>query len=65
MEKNHEGFTHTSPPNPQEEGPENTPRNLPREGSENHHKERTRTPHPNLEESSRIIYTSQRVSYKV
>jgi hypothetical protein len=38
------------PPNPQEKGPENTPRNPPREGSENHHKEQTGTPHPNLEE---------------
>jgi hypothetical protein len=28
------------PPNSQEQGPENTPRNPPREGSENHHKER-------------------------
>jgi hypothetical protein len=53
------------PPNHQEKGPENTPRNPPREGSENHHKERTGTPHPNLEEPRRIIYTSQRRSYKV
>jgi hypothetical protein len=53
------------PPNPQEKGPENTPRNPPREGSENHHTERTGTPHPNLEEPRRIIYTSQIGSYKV
>jgi hypothetical protein len=39
-----------SPSNPQEQGPENTPRNPPREGFENHHKERTRTTHPSLEE---------------
>jgi hypothetical protein len=58
--------SHIHPPqNPQEKGPENTPRNPPREGSENHHKERTGTPHPNLEEPHRIIYTSQRGSYKV
>jgi hypothetical protein len=53
------------PPNPQEQGLENTPRNPPREGSENHHKERTRTTHSSLEEPRRIIYTSQEVSYKV
>jgi hypothetical protein len=53
------------PPNPQERGPKNTRRNPPREGSENHHKERTGTTHPSLDESRRIIYTYQRVSYKV
>jgi hypothetical protein len=53
------------PPNFQVKGPENTPRNSPREGSENHHKERTGTTHPSLEEPRRIIYTSQRGSYKV
>jgi hypothetical protein len=53
------------PPNPQEKGPKNTPRNPPREGSENHHKERTGTPPPSIEEAHRIIYTSQRGSYKV
>jgi hypothetical protein len=53
------------PPNPQEKGPENTPRNPPREGSENHHKERTGTTHPSLEEPRRIIFTSQEGSYKV
>jgi hypothetical protein len=54
-----------SPPNPQKKGPKNTPRNPPREGSENHHKERTETPHLSLEEPCRIIYTSQRGSHKV
>jgi hypothetical protein len=49
-EKNHEGFTHTYPTKSKEKGPENTPRNPPREDSENHHKEQSGTPHPNLEE---------------
>jgi hypothetical protein len=53
------------PPNPQEQGPENTPRNPPREGSENHHQEQMRTTQPSLDEPRRIIYTSQRGSYKV
>jgi hypothetical protein len=64
-EKNHEGFTHTPPPNPQEQGPENAPRKLPREGSKNHHQEQTGTTQPSLEEPHRIIYTYQRGSYKV
>jgi hypothetical protein len=55
-EKNHEGFT--PPPNPQEKVPENTPINPPREGFENHHKERTGTTHPSLDKPRRIIYTS-------
>jgi hypothetical protein len=54
-----------SPPNPQEKGPEIAPRKPSREGSENHQKERTGTTHPSLEEPRRIIYTSQRGSYKV
>jgi hypothetical protein len=37
----------------------------PRKGSENQQKERTGTTHPSLEEPRRIIYTSQRGSYKV
>jgi hypothetical protein len=45
-------------PNPQEQGPENAPRNPPREGSENHHQEQTGTTQPSLEEPRRIIYTS-------
>jgi hypothetical protein len=53
------------PPNPQKKGPENTPRKSPRKGSEYHKKERTVTTHPSLEEPRRIIYTSQRGSYKV
>jgi hypothetical protein len=53
------------PPNPQEKVPENTPRNPPREGSENHHRERMGTTHPSLEEPRRIIYSSQEGSYKV
>jgi hypothetical protein len=55
----------SSTSNPQEQGPENTPRNQPREGSENHHQEQTRTTQPSLEEPRRIIYTYQRGSYKV
>jgi hypothetical protein len=38
------------PPNPQEQGPENTPRNPPRESSENHHQEVTGTIQPSPEE---------------
>jgi hypothetical protein len=49
-------------PNPQEQGPENTPRNPPREGSENHHQEQTGTTQPSLEEPRRINYTYQRGS---
>jgi hypothetical protein len=51
--------------NPQEQGPENAPRNPPREDSENHHQEQMGTTQPNLEEPGRIIYTYQRGSYKV
>jgi hypothetical protein len=53
------------PPNPQEQGPENAPRNPPRESSENHHQEQTGTTQPSLEEPRRIIYTYLRGSYKV
>jgi hypothetical protein len=53
------------PPNLQEKDPKNTPRNPPREGFKNHHKERTGTTQPSLEEPRRIIYTSQEGSYKV
>jgi hypothetical protein len=53
------------PPNSQNQGPKNTPRNPPREGSENHHQEQTGTTQPSLEEPHRIIYTYQRGSYKV
>jgi hypothetical protein len=38
------------PPNPQEQGPKNIPRNPRREGSENHHQEQTGTTQPSLEE---------------
>jgi hypothetical protein len=48
------------PPNPKEKGLEIAPRKTPRKGSENHQKERTGTTHPR-----RIVYTSQRGSYKV
>jgi hypothetical protein len=50
--------------NRQEQGPENTPGNPPREGSENHHKERMWTTHPSLEEPRWINYTCQGGSYK-
>jgi hypothetical protein len=57
---------HKFPPsNPQEQGPENTSRKSPREGSENHHQEQLGTTHPNLEEPRRIIYTCHKGSYKV
>jgi hypothetical protein len=64
-EKNQEGFIHTSPPNPKETCLEITTRKSPRKGSENHQKERTGKTHPSLEEPRRIMYTSQRGSYKV
>jgi hypothetical protein len=58
--------SHIFPPsNPQEQGPENTPRKPPREGSENHHQEQPRTTQQTLEEPRRIIYTYQGGSYKV
>jgi hypothetical protein len=58
--------SHKFPPsNPQEQGPENTPRKSPREGSENHHQEQPRTTQQGLEEPRRIIYTCHKGSYKV
>jgi hypothetical protein len=58
--------SHEVPPsNPQEQGPENTPRKPPREGSENHHQEQPGTTQQSLEEPRRIIYTYQGGSYKV
>jgi hypothetical protein len=58
--------SHIFPPsNPQEQGPENTPRIPPREGSENHHQEQPGTTQQSLEEPRRIIYTYQGGSYKV
>jgi hypothetical protein len=49
-EKNHEGFKHTSPPNPKEKGLESATRNSPRKGFENHQKGETEKTHPSLEE---------------
>jgi hypothetical protein len=46
-----------SPSNPQEQGPENTTRKPPREGSENHHQEQPGTTQQSLEEPRRMIYT--------
>jgi hypothetical protein len=46
-------------------GLEISPRKMSRKGSKNHQKERTGTTHPSLEEPRRIIYASQRGSYKV
>jgi hypothetical protein len=40
MEKNHERFKHTSPPNPKEKGLESATRNSARKDSENHQKEK-------------------------
>jgi hypothetical protein len=58
--------SHIFPPsNPQEQGPENTPRKQPKEGSENHDQEQPGTTQQSLEEPHRIIYTYQRGSYKV
>jgi hypothetical protein len=53
------------PLNPQEQGPENTARTPPREGSENDHQEQLGTTQRSLEEPRRIIYTYQGGSYKV
>jgi hypothetical protein len=58
--------SHKFPPsNPQEQGPENTPRKPPREGPENHHQEQQGTTQQSLEESRQIIYTYQGRSYMV
>jgi hypothetical protein len=58
--------SHKFPPsNPKEQGPENTARKPPREGSENHHQEQPGTTQQGLEEPRRIIYTYQEDSYKV
>jgi hypothetical protein len=57
--------SHKFPPsNPQEQGPENTPRKPPKEGSENHHQVQPGTTQQGLEEPRRIIYTYQEGSYK-
>jgi hypothetical protein len=53
------------PSNPKEKGPENNPKKTPREGFENHNQEQPGTTHPNLDEPRRIIYTSNKGSYKV
>jgi hypothetical protein len=58
--------SHKFPPsNPQEQGPENTPRKPPRQGSKNHQQEQPGTTQQSLEEPRRIIYTYQGGSYKV
>jgi hypothetical protein len=58
--------SHKFPPsNPQEQGPGNTPRKPPTEGSENHHQEQPGTTQQGLEEPCRIIYTCHKGSYKV
>jgi hypothetical protein len=58
--------SHKFPPsNPKEQGPENTPRKPPREGSKNHHEKQSGTTQQSLEEPRRIIYTYQGGSYNV
>jgi hypothetical protein len=58
--------SHIFPPSKsQEQGPENTARKPPREGSENHHQEQPGTTQQSLEEPRRIICTYQGGSYKV
>jgi hypothetical protein len=58
--------SHEFPPsNHQDQGPKNTLRKPPREGSENHHHEQPGTTQQSLEEPHRIIYTYQGGSYKV
>jgi hypothetical protein len=50
--------SHEFPPsNPQEQGPENTPRKTAGEGSENNHQEQPGTTQQSLQEPCRIIYT--------
>jgi hypothetical protein len=51
--------------NPQEKGPKNNPRKLPRKGSENHQHEQSGTTQQGLEEPRRIIYTCHKGLYKV
>jgi hypothetical protein len=63
--KNHEGFMHTSPTKSPRKSLEISARKSPRKVSINHQKERKGTTHPSLEEPRRIIYTSQRNSFKV
>jgi hypothetical protein len=63
--KNPEGSHKFPASNPLEQGPENTPRKPPREGTENHHREQPGTTQQGLEEPRRIIYTCQEGSYKV
>jgi hypothetical protein len=63
--RNTKGSHEFSPSNPQEQGPKNTLRKPPREGSENHHQEQSGTTKKSLEEPHRIIYTYQGGSYKV
>jgi hypothetical protein len=58
--------SHKFPPsNPHKQGPENTPRKSPTEGSKNHHQEQPGTTQQGLEEPRRIIYTFHKGSYKV
>jgi hypothetical protein len=58
--------SHKFPPtNPQKQGPENTPRKPPREGSENQNQEQPGTTQQGLEEPHRIVYTFHKGSYKV
>jgi hypothetical protein len=59
------GSNEFPPSNSQEQGPENTPRKSPGEGSENHHQEQPGTTQQSLEEPRRVIYTYQGGSYKV
>jgi hypothetical protein len=51
--------------NLQEQGPENTLRKPPRDGSENHHQEQLGKTQQSLEEPRPIIYTYQEGSYMV
>jgi hypothetical protein len=50
---------------PKREASKTLQENYQEKSSENHQKERTGTTHSSLEEPRRIIYTSQRGSYKV
>jgi hypothetical protein len=64
-QRNTKGSHKFPPSNPQEQGPENTPRKPPREGSENPHQEQPGTTQQGLKEPRRIIYTCHKGSYKV
>jgi hypothetical protein len=55
----------TSNKNPSKKHSQNFSTEIPRKDPENHQKGKMGATHPSLEEPRRIIYTYQRVSYKI